>query len=192
MDDNLINETVESVGETVRELRQLRKMSVRTLAARIDRSPAFVSQLERNISRPSLKDIYAIAGVLDRPVGYFLQGAPSGPAEEKGHVVRKQFRRRMEVNGIITEILSPKLGEGIDFNQTTFLPLAKTESQKYDQNGYETGVLISGALEMNFEGKKFHLNEGDSYSFRLNELHYSFNPSSDTTAVLIWTVTYVD
>ncbi|MCV6600204.1 MAG: XRE family transcriptional regulator [Cohaesibacter sp.] len=179
------------IGEAVRELRQLRRISVRTLAQRINRSPAFVSQLERNISKPSLKDIYATAAVLDVPIAYFLQDVPTGPEEEKSHILRRDNRRRMEVNGIVTEILSPKIGEGVDFNQTTFLPLAQTETKKYNRPGFETGILLSGKLEMHFSDKIFFLKEGDSYSFKIDEFHHSKNPSSDQTAILVWTVTYL-
>lgn len=186
-----MKDPIENVGELVRELRLLQKISLRTLAKRIDRSPAFISQLERNISKPSLKDIYAIAGVLNRPVSYFLQDVPLGPPEEKGHIIRKKHRRSMESQGIITEILSPKLSKGVDFNQTTFLPLARTEQKKYDQPGFETGVLVSGQLQMHFDGRQFDLDTGDSYSFRVDEPHFSINPSPDHPAVLVWTVTYL-
>ena len=59
----------------------------------------------------------------------------------------KQHRRRMESQGTITEILSPKLSKGADFNQTTFLPPARTEQKKYDQPGFEIGVMVSGQLQ---------------------------------------------
>ena len=58
-----MKDLIENVGELVRELLLLQKINLRTLAKRIDRSLAFLSQLERNISKPSLKDIYAISGV---------------------------------------------------------------------------------------------------------------------------------
>ena len=97
----------------------------------------------------------------------------------------------MESQGTITEILSPKLSKGADFNQTTFLPLARTEQKKYDQPGFEIGVMVSGQLQMHFEGRSFDLNAGDSNSLRVDEAHFSINPSLDHPAVLVWTVTYL-
>ena len=61
-----LKDLIENIRELARELRLLQKISLGTLAKRIDRSPAFLSQLERNISKPLLKDIYAIAGVRNR------------------------------------------------------------------------------------------------------------------------------
>ena len=84
-----LKDLIENVGELVCESRLLQKINLRTQAKRIDRSLAFLSQLERNISKPSLKDIYAISGVPNRPASYFLQDVPLGPPEEKGHIMRE-------------------------------------------------------------------------------------------------------
>ena len=182
---------IENVGELVRELRLLQKVSLRTLAKRIDRSPSFLSQLERNISKPSLKDIYAIAGALNRPASLSCRMFLLCPPEEKGHAVRKKHRRRMESQGIIAEILSPKLSKGVDFNQTAFLPLARTEQKKCDQPGFETGVLVSGQSQMHLEGRSSDRSVGDSHSLRVDQAHFSMNPSLDHPAVPGWTVTYL-
>ena len=108
---------IENVGELVRELRLLQKISLRTLAKRIDRSPAFPSQLERNISKPSLKDIYAIAEALKRPVSLSCRMFCPARLKKKAVPCEKKHRRRMESQGIIAEILSPKLSKGVEFNQ---------------------------------------------------------------------------
>lgn len=97
----------------------------------------------------------------------------------------------MESQGTIAEILSPKLSKGVDFNQTTFLPLARTEQKKCDQPGFETGVLVSGQSQMHLEGRSSDRNAGDSHSLRVDEAHFSINPSLDHPAVPVWTVTYL-
>ena len=180
-----------NVGELVRELRLLQKISLRTLAKRIDRSSAFLSQLERNVSRPSLKDIYAIAGALNRPASLSCRMFRSARLKKKAMPCEKIRRRKMESQGIIAEMLFPKLSKGVDFNRTTFLPPARTEQKKCDQSGFETGVLVSGQLQMHFEGRSFDRGAGDSYSLRVDEAHFSINPSLDHPAVPVWTVTYL-
>jgi transcriptional regulator with XRE-family HTH domain len=179
------------IGGTIRELRQMRQISVRSLAARINRSPAFLSQLERNISKPSLKDIYAISAALDVTVSYFLQDVVQGPEEERGCVLRRENYRSIENDGVLTEFLSPRMRDGIEFCRTTFLPLSSTKSNKFDRLGYETGVILSGELIMTFSGRTFTLREGDTYSFKLDEFHSSKNPSKTRSAVLLWTINYL-
>ena len=68
----------------------------------------------------------------------------------------------------------------------------KTPAQKkYNQPRFETGILVSGQLQMHFEGRSFGLSAGDSYSLRVDEAHFSINPSLDYPSVLVWTVTYL-
>lgn len=50
--------------------------------------------------------------------------------------------------------------------------------------GFEIGVMISGQLQMHFEGRSFDLNAGDSNSLRVDEAHFSINPSS--TILRFW------
>ena len=57
--------------------------------------------------------------------------------------------------------------------------------------GFETSVLVSGQLQMHFEGRSFDLNVGDSYSLRVDEAHFYINSSLEHPAVLGWTVTYL-
>ena len=75
--------------------------------------------------------------------------------------------------------------------QTTYKPGSGTEPKQVDQPGIETGLVISGRLDMWIEGEHYVLAEGDSYSVQLSESFYSRNTSTKDDTVLVWTVTYV-
>lgn len=90
---------IENAGELVRELRLLQKISLRTLSKRIDRSPVFLSRLERNISKPSLKDIYAIAGVLNRPASLSCRMFRSARLKKKAMPCEKNTGAEWKVRG---------------------------------------------------------------------------------------------
>jgi transcriptional regulator with XRE-family HTH domain len=177
------------VGGAIRELRHRRLMTVRTLAAGIDRSAGYVSQVERGLSLPSVKDLYAIANALDVPVSWFLDDSEPANTDERGVVLRHDKRRRTEADGLVTEVLSPRLDQGVEFMQTTFLPGAGTVELEVDQPGIETAVVLSGRLDLWVEGRHFALGVGDSYAVRLNQPHRSRNPSASEPTLLIWTVT---
>ena len=181
--------TAPNVGLLVRELRQSRKISARSLAVLINRSPAFVSQMERGFAVASVKDIYAIAAVLDVPVSYFLQDVQSGVENERDRLIRKANRRVIHENGVTTSFLSPRMRNGIEFTETVVAPLASTKRTKFNRKGFETGVLISGTVDMTFSGETFSLQAGDSYCLKLDEPHSSKNTSPTEDAVIIWTFT---
>ena len=181
---------MDHTAEDIRQLRKSRKLTVRELANRIDRSAGFVSQLERGRSKPTMKDIYALAEALDVTVAWFVQNNIATNPKEQGKIVRRNQRRKIETNNLVTEILSPRLGDQVEFMQTTYEPMASTESKNIEHLGIETGLVLSGELEMWLDGEYFYLSPGDSYSVNLNQPHHSQNPSSTEKTVLVWTVTY--
>ena len=58
----------QSVGRTLRELRELKKMTARDLAARAGVSPAMISRIETGQVSPSLTLLEAVAAALETPM----------------------------------------------------------------------------------------------------------------------------
>lgn len=181
---------LDDLGSQIRELRRSRRMTVRDLAATIDRSAGYVSQIERDVSKPSLKDLYNLANALGVPVGWFLERRDAGETLEHGLIVRAGNRRWMESSGIRTEVLSPRLGEKVEFYLATFAPGARTEPTFTRQPGIESALIMAGLLRMWIDGESHLLKAGDSYSVRLEQEYWSINPSTEEDTVLVWTVTY--
>ena len=181
---------LDGLGSQIRELRRSRRMTVRDLAAAIDRSAGYISQIERDISKPSLKDLYNLANALGVPVGWFLERRDAGDASEHGLIVRAGNRRWMESSGIRTEVLSPRLGEKVEFYLSTFAPGARTEPTFTRHPGIESALIMAGLLRMWIDGESHLLKAGDSYSVRLEQEYWSINPSTEEDTVLVWTVTY--
>ncbi|WJF89633.1 XRE family transcriptional regulator [Paraburkholderia bonniea] len=179
---------VRGIGEDIRGLRKSRRMTINQLASALDRSVGYVSQIERGLSTPTLKDVYAISATLNVTVGWFLRNNEPGlaPADERGLVVRQSNRRRMSQDGILTEALSPQLGEKLEFMQSTFDPGVVTEEKSVQGTGLECGMVLSGQLELWIDDHYFVLNAGDSYSFRRSQRYHSRNPSQTERVVIIW------
>jgi transcriptional regulator with XRE-family HTH domain len=179
---------LDDIGGEIRQLRRSRGVTVQQLAARIGRSVGHISKVERGLAKPSLKDLYAISVALKVQIGWFLgEKEPIAP-NERGIIVRRGSRRKHEQGGIITEALSPNLGEEVELMRSIFEPGAATERKVSVHKGREAGVILSGQLEMWIDGQEFLLEEGDSYSYLSTVEHYSRNPGPGRT-VLIWVVT---
>ncbi len=179
---------LDEIGDEIRRLRRSRGLTLAELAQAIGRSVGFVSQIERGLSKPSLKDLYAISVGLGVKVGWFLHEGEPPPERERGVVVRAKARRRYEANGIATEALSPYLGEEVELMMSTLQPGASFEERVAAHKGREAGVILKGQLEMWIDGERFLLEEGDSYTFLTTTPHWSRN-LGDVPVVLIWVVT---
>jgi len=176
----------QQIGDQVRELRKARGMTIQALADTIGRSVGYVSQVERNISSVDIQNLHDIAGALGIGINWFFQGDGAGAKRERGLVVRKDRRRILEFTGagITEELLSPTLNGAFEVILGTIAPGAATGEKSYSRPGEEAGLVLEGELEIWVGDDHFHLHEGDSFQFALNEPHRSRNPGTTDTTVL--------
>jgi len=80
------------LGERIRQVRTARRMSVRELASRAGCSPSLVSQLERGVTSPSARVVYALANELGITLDS-LFGTETAASADLASMVRPGVRR---------------------------------------------------------------------------------------------------
>lgn len=177
---------VTSLGADLRSLRKARGITLNNLAGRLGRSVGWLSQVERDLSVPSLADLRHLAQALDVPVS-LLFGQPQAPAQEAGHIVRRAARRRIGsgVSGLTEELLSPDLTDDFEMVHSTFAPHTRS-GEVVTRPTQEVGYLVSGRLDLVISGQRFTLRPGDSFRIRNEPFEWS-NPH-DEPAVAIWVI----
>lgn len=177
-----------AIGEQLRELRLVKKLALRDVAARAGISVSYLSQLERNQSRLPIGVLKKISDALGVHMNWFFQQRSSGAEDERDIVVRAGNRRRMSFTGlgITEELLSPNLSGPLELLVSTIAPNA--DSEEYSHDGAEAGMVLSGTLDLWVSGRQFRLGEGDSFAFKSAESHRCANPSDAPTRVL-WVIT---
>jgi transcriptional regulator with XRE-family HTH domain len=175
-----------TLGADLRALRKARGLTLAALAARLGRSVGWLSQVERDLSEPSISDLRQVAEVLGVPMS-LLFGHASAPAGEQGYVVRAGARRPMGSGeeGLIEELLSPDLTDDFEVIHSTFQPRSKMQrpAQRPTQ---EVGYIVSGRLDLRIGERRFTLNPGDGFRFR-GEPYCWANPYDDP-CVAIWVI----
>lgn len=180
------------VGETLRELRRSRRITIQEFAKALNRSSGYVSQLERGLSQPTLKDLYAACTIFGVPISWFIELDEPVPASgrEREFIVRGTQRRFMLHDGARTELLTPHLDPAVEFMMTTYEPGLETEPKNVPTPGAEYGYILQGVLELWIDGEKFILNAGDSYRFDRSSIYHFRNPSTTEQTVIIWVGVY--
>ena len=175
-----------SFGPDLRALRKSRGVTLSRMAERLGRSVGWLSQVERDLSAPSVADLGQIAAALDVPLSLLL-GPAGGAPEEAGHVVRRDARRPVgpKVAGLAEELLSPDLTDDFEVVHSTFAPHSRLK-QTVTRPTQEVGYVVSGALDLVIGGRSFTVREGDSFRIRGEPFRWS-NPN-DTPAVAIWVI----
>lgn len=176
------------IGEQIRELRRIKRMTLQQLADSVGVSVSHMSQIERNRAKLPIGTLRSICDVLGVHIGWFFPPEASAPAEERNFIVRANSRRRMRFTGIgiNEELLSPNLSGPLELLMSTIEPGA--DSGEYSHDGTEAGVVLGGTLELWVSGQYFRLEVGDSFSFKSTEKHRCRNPGEVPTKV-IWVIT---
>ncbi|MEE8455295.1 MAG: XRE family transcriptional regulator [Limibaculum sp.] len=174
------------VGADLRALRKARGLTLAGLALKVGRSVGWLSQVERDLTEPTISDLRCLADALDQPLSLFF-GASDAPEDERGYVVRWNSRRALgsAAEGLVEQLLSPDLSGSFEIVRSVFDPGAeRTEYQVRPTE--EAGYLIAGELEMWIGERHFHLHPGDSFRFK-GERHRWRNPGAEP-AIAIWVI----
>lgn len=175
-----------TLGADIRALRKARGLTLTDIASRLDRSVGWLSQVERDLSAPSISDLRLIAECLGVPMSMLF--AHTGvPVEEQGYVVRACSRRPMGSGeeGLIEELLSPDLTDDFEMVHSTFEPHSRMQIRA-NRPTQEVGYMISGRLDLTIGGRNFTVGVGDS--FRIKHEPYQWANPYDEPAVAVWVI----
>ena len=175
-----------TLGADLRALRKARSVTLIDLAEICGKSVGWLSQVERDISHPSIDELKVLAKALEVSVSIFFGQAPSVPNEE-GYVVRSAARRRVGSGnkGLVEELLSPDLTDDFEMFHSTFE--AGAEMTKFETRPtQEVCYVISGKLRIWVGAREFDVESGDSFRIR-GEAYRWANPWTED-AVVIWVI----
>ena len=175
-----------SLGADLRALRKRRGRTLSDLADALGRSVGWLSQVERNISEPSIGELRELATALDVPISLFIyQG--TAVADEDGRIVRSDARRRIGGGemGLVEELLSPDLTDDFEMLRSVFKSGARLDEAQ-QRGTTEVGYVTSGALSLWIDEQEYALKAGDS--FRIRGESFRWENKGDVDAVVIWVI----
>lgn len=175
-----------SLGADLRALRKARSLTLQGLAQRLGRSVGWLSQVERDLSEPSVSDLRELAAALDVSVSSLFR-ADASPAADAGYVVRAAARRPIGSReaGLVEELLSPDLTDDFEMLRSVFEP-GSALAIPVRRPTQEVGYIMEGKLDLWINGGLHKLNTGDSFRVRGEPFRWA-NPYSETS-VVIWVI----
>ncbi|MCD0501909.1 helix-turn-helix domain-containing protein [Bordetella petrii] len=182
------------LGQQLRQLRKQHRLPLVQVAKACGMSVGLLSQIERGLSSPSVKNLSLLASQFGVSVDTLLRGAGQPDSENAGRVARAGSHRRIDLDhkGIHKEMYTPPAGRSLDLCRARIAPGGSTGDELFSSSmGEQVGLVLRGVLELWVEDRAVLLKAGDSFCYASRTPRRWRNPGPDTTEV-IWAISRID
>ena len=168
------------IGMKLKELRVLKGLTQEELADRAELSKGFISQLERNLTSPSIATLTDILQCLGTTLGEFFNETP----EEQIVFGKSDYFEKYDADlkNSIRWII-PNAQKNM---MEPILLTLEAGGETYPDNpheGEEFGYVLQGSVTIHIGGKTYRAKKGESFYFVSDKKHFL---SSKSGAALIW------
>jgi len=182
-----------SVGEKIKQIRELKKVSKEELAGRSGMEISMIQKIEEEINVPSLAPLIKIARALGVRLGTFLDDSDSfGPVVVRSDEHHKGVRftsqsseSREHLN--FFSLAFDKAGRNMEPFIVDIEPGLKSDYMLSSHEGEEFIYVLEGEIEINYGKEIYKLAKGDSIyldSIVLHNVHAGSNQSARILAVI--------
>ncbi len=171
-----------NIGEKIKQLRIKNGLTQEELASRCELSKGFISQLERNLTSPSIATLMDILESLGTDLkDFFNESANEKVVFKKDDVFVKEDRESgFEIRWLVSNAQKNTM-------EPILITLAPSGCSEVDNphEGEEFGYVVSGGITVCLGGQRFKVKKGESYYFKPTQPHNIIN-SGKSEAVVLW------
>ena len=171
------------IGEKLKELRIQRNLTQEELADRCELSKGFISQLERELTSPSIATLMDILQCLGTDIQEFFSDKPK--EEQIVFSDNDYFEKVDETLGNTIEWIIPNAQKNLmEPIRLTLKPGGSTYPDN-PHEGEEFGYVLSGSITIVIGSRQIHAKKGEAFYFSPDATHY-LTANSKTGAVILW------
>lgn len=174
----------EPLGSRLRERRKELRLTLKEVADKAGLSVGFISQIERDITTPSLSSLVSVARVLGYHVSDFL-AQPKVTAPMTRHAERPHYA--IGGSSLTYERLSTTFPGNVLRSVLIHEPPGH-RSEPISHEGEEIFFIVEGAITVEVDGERVELETGDSIHFPSTRVHSTWN-HTDRPATILHTCT---
>jgi transcriptional regulator with XRE-family HTH domain len=178
------------LGNRLSSLRKRKKMTLDDLSAKSGVSKSILSQIERDLSNPTVTTISRIAEALGEKLSDFFSKIE---VEEENSIENSKETPSITSKDGLCELNILGAGETVNWLQWYILemkPKGVLDSGSHGPKTFENLTVIEGQIEVSCGESKEKLSKGDTFRFQSNRDHTLKNISKQKAQVLM--VNYID
>ncbi len=172
------------IGEKIKNLRLQLGLTQEELAARTELSKGFISQLERDITSPSIATLMDILEALGTNVGTFFGEAR---ADKIVYGAEDMFVKEEPDGSSVQWLVTDAQRNALEPILVT-LPAGTATTPDDPHEGEEFGYVLAGSVTLQLGDRRYRVRKGDSFYFRAHTAHHLTN-SGKTAARILWVST---
>ena len=172
------------IGDKIKRLRLQRGLTQEELGARTELSKGFISQLERDITSPSIATLMDILEALGTDIASFFHET----VDEKIVYGREDMFVKEQDDGVTIRWLVTNAQKNALEPILVTLPAGGETVPDDPHEGAEFGYVLAGSITLLLGEKAHRVHRGDSFCFRPNCVHSLKNPGK-REALVLWVST---
>lgn len=172
--------TALKIGGKVKRLRLQLGLTQEELAARTELSKGFISQLERDITSPSIQTLMDILEALGTDVASFFN---EKPAQKVVYGAADMFVKETGDGTTIRWLVTNAQRNALEPILVTLVSDAST-SEDDPHDGEEFGYVLTGAVTLQLGERKYRVKKGDSFYFQPSMAHFIHNHGKSEARIL--------
>ena len=157
------------IGNKIKELRVMKNLTQEELADRAELSKGFISQLERDLTSPSIATLVDILQVLGTNLQEFFTETPD---EQIVFHDSDYFEKVDDHLGNKIEWIIPNAQKNIMEPIRLTLEPGGSTYPDIPHEGEEFGYILSGSVTIHIGNKKYKAKKGESFYFTPGSTHY--------------------
>lgn len=173
------------IGNKIKELRIQKGLTQEELADRCELSKGFISQLERDLTSPSIATLIDILQCLGTDLKDFFNDSPDEQISFKENDYFEKIDE--ELKNKVEWIIPNAQKNMMEPIRLTLAPGGSTYPDN-PHEGEEFGYILSGSIQLIIGKKTIKVKKGESFYFTPNTTHY-IKANQKTGAMLIWVST---
>lgn len=173
-----------SIGPRLRDARRGQGLTLATVAERAGVTKGFLSEIERDLTSPSVGTLLRVCATLELSVGELFagQGAPLIRAAERTPIA-------FGGEGVSEFRLTPAGETRVLVLMSEVAPGGGSGEEDYALAAeVEVAHVLEGALQVELDGQRHELAAGDSLTFSASTPHRWRNPSTAFPTRVLWTI----
>ena len=168
------------IGKKIKALRHQCNLTQEDLANRCELTKGYISQLENDLTSPSIATLKDVLAALGTNLKEFF-----AEEEEEKIIFKDDDFIERTTDDFKLNWLVPNAQKNMLEPISVELYPKKTTEPDVPHEGEEFGYVLSGSITVHLGSKKYRCNKGESFYFVSSKTHYVENPT-DKISKFIW------